>query len=82
MGKVLELKPYRSREVIEALKEMLALAEEGEIDGLCFVAKVGNNHQAGVVGEYKRSATDALRATFKLERFLTGPMPLPDGSTG
>lgn len=69
--------------MIETLKGMLELAEAGEIDGHCFVVKIGNVHKAGITGDYKRNAAEALRATFKLERLLAGPMaPLPDGTTG
>lgn len=83
MSNVVEMRRFLNREVLETLQAMLDLAEGNELDGLCFVAKIGNTHKAGVIGAYKRNASDALQATFKLERFLQGPLPpLPDESIG
>lgn len=81
MPKVTQLRAYRNREVVETLREMLALAEAGEIDGHCFVIKIGNVHKAGTTGCYHREGAEALRATFALEKHLRAPLGLlPDSS--
>lgn len=74
--KLIDLEQYRRKEVVDALKVLLAAAEAGQIQGLAYVAKVGpEDHRAGTVGVYHRHPEKALQATFALERHLcqTGP---------
>jgi hypothetical protein len=76
MPNVVRMKSYKNRELVETLRELLALAEADEMDAHCFVVKIGNTHRAGVTGIYKTDAGQALQATLKLERFLEGPLAL------
>lgn len=74
--KLINLEQYRKKEVVDALKALLAAAEEGEIQGLAYIVRVGaEDHRAGTAGIYRRNPEKALQATFALERHLcnTGP---------
>jgi hypothetical protein len=74
--KLINLEQYRAREVVDALKELLAAAEAGQIQGLAYIVKAGpEDHRAGTAGVYRRHPEKALQATFALERHLcnTGP---------
>lgn len=69
--RLVDLAAYRSRGVVAVLKELLELAEHGDVQGLAFVAKFGHReHHAGVVGDYKRSPEEAMTAVFRMERHL------------
>lgn len=66
---------YRSREVVEVLKELLKEAEAGRIRGLAWVVKIGpGDNRADLVGEYRKYPEKALKATFALERLLRQDM--------
>lgn len=80
--RVVRLAAYRSRGVVAVLKDLLKLAEVGDVQGLTFVAKFGpGDHRAGIAGDYRRSPEEAMSATFKLERALRQDMP-EFGTTG
>jgi hypothetical protein len=52
---LINLEQYRRKEVVDALKALLAAAETGDIQGIVYVAKVGpGDHRAGTVGVYRR----------------------------
>lgn len=61
--------------MVETLRELLALAEVGDVEGHCFVVKLRGEHRAGVTGDYQRSTGEALQAIFYMERYLAGPLP-------
>lgn len=68
---VVSLEQFRNQKLVAVLRELLELAEEGEIQGLVFVAKFGaGDHRAGAAGDYKRKPEEALSATFTMERYL------------
>lgn len=70
---LVNLDEYRSRGVVNALKQLLGAAERGQIRGLAFVVKVAHgDNRAGLAGSYKRNPEAALRAAFMLERHLSG----------
>jgi hypothetical protein len=74
--KLIDLERHRRKDIVEALKALLAAAEAGEINGLAYVVKLGpDDHRAGTAGVYRRNPEKALQATFALERHLcnTGP---------
>ncbi len=74
--KVVSLQRHRSRELVAVCRELLQLAEAGDLRALCFVAKFGqHDHRAGLSGDYKRNPSEALSATFMMERFLTSELP-------
>lgn len=73
---IVSLVERRNRELVEVLRELLQLAEEGRIFGHAFVIKMGqDDHRAGVSGDYKRHPTEAMAATFMMERKLAGDLP-------
>lgn len=77
--KLIDLEQYRRKEVIETLKELLAAAEAGNMEGLVYVAKVGpGDHRAGTAGTYRRFPEKALQATFALERHLAKSGPFAE----
>lgn len=52
------------------------MAEEGEVQGLAFVIKLGpHDHQAGLAGDYRSSPEEAMSATFLMERKLMKDAP-------
>lgn len=52
-------------------RELLILAEEGDLQGLTFIAKIGaRDHRAGIVGDYLRHPAEALLATLRLKKRL------------
>lgn len=74
MKNVVQLREFKNRDLVDTMRELLALAEAGHIEGHCFVVKLGaGDHRAGVTGDYKRAPAEALQATFLMERFLMGP---------
>lgn len=69
--KLVELGEYKSRKIVAALNELVALAASGNLRGLAFIAKLGpGDHRAGVIGDYQASPEEALSATFRMERHL------------
>jgi hypothetical protein len=77
---LIDLERYRRKEVVDALKALLEAAEQGHIQGLAYVVKVGpGDHRAGTAGIYRRFPEKALQATFALERHLcnAGPFVAP-----
>lgn len=68
---VVSLSQYRSRELVAALKDLLELAERGQVRGLAFVAKIGRHgHRAGLTGDYSRNPDEALLAAVRLKEKL------------
>lgn len=69
---LVNLAEYRSSDVVKTLRELLDLAEDGQIYGLVFVCKLGpNDHRAGRAGAYKRAPEQALPATYMLKDYLS-----------
>jgi hypothetical protein len=74
--KVVSLQRHRNRALVAVCRELLQHAEDGDLQGLCFVGKFGRgDHRAGLAGDYKRNPSEALTATFMMERFLTDELP-------
>jgi hypothetical protein len=70
-----KLAKYRNRELVAVLRELLDAAEDGEMQGLTFVAHFGpGDHRAGLAGSYKASPDLALQGIFKMERLLRQDM--------
>ena len=68
---VINLQRFRNKGLVAALKELTALAENGQLRGLAFVAKFGpHDHRAGSSGDYKSHPEEALMATLKMEAKL------------
>ena len=75
MARVVSLGRYRNRRLVDGLRNLLELAEAGEIQGVTFVAKFGcKDHRAGVLGVYQSSPEQALTAVLHMERELVGDM--------
>lgn len=73
---VVNLAEYRNRGVISALEELLALAKNGDIQAVVFVAKFGpHDHRAGATGDYKRHPEEAISATLIMKLKLVGLQP-------
>ena len=73
---LVNLGEYRSRKVVAALNDLLALAHGGHLHGLAFVAKLGpGDHRAGAIGDYQHHPEEALSATFRMERYLMRDQP-------
>lgn len=71
--RVIDLQRHRNRKVVAVARELLAMAEDGDLRALSFVAKLGpNDHRAGVVGEYQDSPAEAVLAALRLKRRLLG----------
>lgn len=68
---VISLQRRRNARVVAVARELLMLAEEGELQGLTFIAKLGaRDHRAGVVGDYQRWPAEALLATLRMKKRL------------
>lgn len=68
---VVHLVKHKNRALVDGLRELLELAESGNITGLVFVVKFGQkDHRAGTLGDYRSHPDEALSATFQLERKL------------
>ena len=79
---LVSLAKYRNKELIEALKEITRMAEDGEITGAALVLKFDkNDHRAGMLGDYKKSPAEALQAVFLMEGKLRGQMAPMFGSS-
>jgi hypothetical protein len=53
------------------VRELLELADDGDLQGLTFVAKLGRqDHRAGVVGDYEESPEEAVFATLRMKQQL------------
>lgn len=70
--KLVRLSEYRNRDVVDAARELLELAESGSLEGLVFAVKLGDgDHGAGRAGCYKRHPEQALPAVLLLKEYLT-----------
>lgn len=68
---VVSLQRHRNRRVVAVVKELLALADDGDLHSLAFVAKLGRkDHRAGVVGDYEDHPTEAVYAAARLKHQL------------
>jgi hypothetical protein len=68
---VVNLRRYRNKGLVAALKELITLAESGQVQGLAFVVKFGpHDHRAGSSGDYKSHPEEALMATLKMKQSL------------
>lgn len=68
---VVQLARYRNRKVVAVARELLQMAEEGDLRGLSFVAKLGpRDHRAGVVGEYRDRPEEAVFAALRMKQAL------------
>lgn len=73
---VVRLAEYRNRELVEVIKGLLQMAEDGDAQGLVFVVKIGRgNHRPGVAGDYRRFPDEALPATLRMQRHLMKRQP-------
>jgi hypothetical protein len=53
------------------LKELILLAETGELKGMAIVLKFSQtDHKAGIFGDYRQSPIEALQATLVMENKL------------
>lgn len=69
--RIVPLAPYRNRKVVAVARELLQLAELGDLRGLSFVAKLGpKDHRAGVVGEYQDRPEEAIVAALRMKQRL------------
>jgi hypothetical protein len=69
--RVVSLDRFRNRKVVAVARELLQLAEQGDLQGLTFVAKFGRaDHRAGIVGDYQRSRAEAVYAALQMKRQL------------
>ena len=74
--RVVELRRCRNRRVVAVAKELLQLAEDGDIDGLVFVVKLGpRDHRAGIVGEYQKHPEEAVFAALRMKNLLLEEEP-------
>jgi hypothetical protein len=68
---VVELRRHRNRKVVAVAKEIVALAEGGDLHGIAFVLMLGpQDHRAGIVGEYQRHPAEAILAALRLKQRL------------
>lgn len=68
---LVDLQRRRNRKVVAVARELLDLAEAGDLQGLSFVAKLGRqDHRAGVVGDYQQDPQAAVYATLRMNRHL------------
>lgn len=69
--RVVDLHRSRNIRVVAVVKELLELADDGDLQGLTFVAKLGRkDHRAGVVGDYENDPAEAVYAALRLKRQL------------
>lgn len=68
---LVDLQRRRNRKVVAVARELLDLAEAGDLQGLSFVAKLGHqDHRAGIVGDYRQDPQAAVYATLRMNRHL------------
>jgi hypothetical protein len=79
--KLVHIREYRNRGLVAVLKELTQLAEDGHINGLAFVVKVGRRgHKPGLAGDYRRNPSEALTAAVRLQDTLLQDPELDAGS--
>lgn len=68
---VVELRRHRNRQVVAVVRELLALAEEGDVHGLTFAVTLGpRDHRVGVVGIHRKNPAEALLAVLRMKKNL------------
>lgn len=68
---VVPLQRARNTKVVAVVKELLELADDGDLQGLTFVAKLGRkDHRAGVVGDYEQNPAEAVYAASRMKQQL------------
>lgn len=73
---LIDLERHRAKDVVDALKALLAAAEAGNVKGIAYIIEVSpDDHRAGTAGVYRRHPEKALQATFALERHLCDSGP-------
>lgn len=73
---VTQITEHRSKELVEALEELLARATRGHLHGLMFSIKTrSRRHQIGFAGDYWRDPIEALgiitRMEYKLNQLVS-----------
>lgn len=69
--RVVQLQRRRNSEVVAVARELLQLAEDGSLQGLTFVVKLGRrDHRAGLVGDYQENPEEAAYAALQMKRRL------------
>lgn len=68
---LVSLENHKREKLAATVRALLDMVESGEVSGVAWVAKFGPfDHRAGAAGDYGRSPTEALSATFMMERKL------------
>jgi hypothetical protein len=68
---VIKLRKHVNQELVDILKELVGMAEYGELEALAMVFKLSKDeHKAGVFGDYKLRPVEGLQAALILENRL------------
>lgn len=71
MGKLQEVPQLRNKRVIECLEDLLKQANEGHVQGICFMVKhAPYHHSIGIIGRYEANPLCAIRVVDKLSKVL------------
>lgn len=77
---VTTIEDYRSRDMIEALEDLLGRARKGQLRGFAFAIKVGSRrHRVGFTGTYWDDPTEALGCVTRMEYKLNQLISSRDG---
>lgn len=73
---VTKIEEHKSRDTIEALQDLLVLAESGQLRGLAFAIKTGiRRHSIGFTGHYRVDPIETLgcitRMEYKLNQLIS-----------
>lgn len=81
--KLVSLAEYKNREVVAVLRDLLAMAEKGQAQGLAFVVKMGRAvHRGGLAGDYMRNPDEAVSAAVRLKQQVLADPDEGDEETG
>lgn len=68
---VVAVRKRRNEQLVAVAKELLELAEAGDLHGMAFVIKLGlRDHRPGLAGDYQGHPEEALYATLKMKKSL------------
>lgn len=65
---ITSIRDYQSRDIIEALLDLMERAEQGKLRGFAFAIKTGTrSHRLGITGDYWRDPSEALACVTRME---------------
>lgn len=73
MGKLTRIEEWKNRDTILVLKELLEMAESGEVTGLAFSCKIGEvQHGIGLTGDYASDPAQIFAIVSRAQHIVNG----------